>query len=135
MPAAELPLQDLAQRLAEKQAELEAARRAYDARFADITRQREQLQAQLRAVDAEIQAVNSTAAPGAAPAAAPSAPAAAPEPRAPQAQAKGTTSLPQFLLELVRSAGRPLTVKELTDEVVRAKLPTSSANLPKMVSN
>ena len=36
MPPADLLLQDLAQRLAQKQAELEAARRAYEGRLADL---------------------------------------------------------------------------------------------------
>src|SRR6266536_2277092 len=110
MSVADLHLQDLAQRLAQKQGELEEARRAYEARLTDLTRRKDELQAQLRAVDAEIQAVSSTV----------PAPATPPQPALLPAQAEDTRSLPSLLVDLVRAAGRPITAKELSDEVIHA---------------
>lgn len=134
MSVAMLPLQDLAQRLTQKQAELEEARRAYEARLAELARRKNELQADLRDVNAEIQAVSSATAPGPAPSAArtPAGPAAPP---APQGRAEGAPTLVRFLLNLVRAAGRPMTVKELAEEVVRAKYPTTSGNIPGLVKN
>ncbi len=142
MSAVDLPLSELAHRLARKQSELEEARRAYEARLADLARRREELQAQLRDVDSEIHAVTSTAA-----ADAPAAPAPAPRPPAPgastapsaspapQARGAGAPTLGRFLLDLVRAAGRAITVKELAEEVARRKYPTTSGNIPDLVKN
>src|SRR4051812_47685864 len=99
MSAVDVPLSELAQRLAQKQSELEAARRAYEARLADLPRRREDLHGQLRDVDAEIQAVNAGAAAPAPPAAAPAGPA-TPAPSAPQSGAKDAPTLVQFVLGL-----------------------------------
>jgi hypothetical protein len=134
MPPADLPLQSLAQRLAEKQAELEDARRAYEARLSDLKGQRAALQAQLQAVDAEIQAVSATAVP-----AAPGPPPARPPKTKPAKTARapkaaGRPSLSRLLVELVGAAARAMTIKELT-EAVRARVTTTSSNLSKMVSN
>jgi hypothetical protein len=126
MPPRDLHLQDLAERLAQKQAELEAARRAYDARLADLAARKTELEAQLRAVDAEIQAVGKTVPAPAAVAAAP------PKPAAASAE---PPSLPRLLVALVRDAGGPITVGELTEKVRGARFPTTSGNLSKMVGN
>jgi hypothetical protein len=83
MPPAAVSLSELAQRLARKQSELEQVRQAYEARSAELARRRDDLLAQLRAVEAEIEAVRPPAA-----ATAP-APVAAPEAPAPQAAARG----------------------------------------------
>jgi hypothetical protein len=129
----------LAQRLARKQSELEEARQAFDHRLADLTRQKEELQTQLRSLEAEIQAVGSAGAASAAgapvrrrgrPPGTGKKAAAVPAPRLRAGQ-----TLPRLLVDLVRAAGRPLTVKELTAEVRRAKFRTASRNLPKMVHN
>src|SRR5262249_33984879 len=63
------------------------------------------------------------------------APAAAPEAAAPQAAGRGARTLPALLTDLVRAAGRPVTVKELAQQVVRAQFPTTSQNLPQLVKN
>jgi hypothetical protein len=136
MPSpADLPLSELAQRLARKQLELEKARQAYESRLADLNRRKAQLQAQLGTVTAEIQAVNSTITLGTASASVSTpAPGAVPgEP--PVAPAKSTLTLPALLLDLVRAAGGPITVKELTEGVVRAKFHSTSQNLGKMIKN
>src|SRR5262249_33601312 len=81
----------LAQRLAQKQSELEQVRQAYQARSTELARRRDDLLAQLRAVQAEIEAVRAPAA-----ATAP-APAAAPPAPAPPAAARGALTLPALL--------------------------------------
>jgi hypothetical protein len=155
MSPVEMPLPELAQRLAQKQSELEEARRAYQVRHSDLTRQKAELQAQLRTVEAEIKAVSAKMPGGAASAAVPTksaAPkvatskvvaskAAALKATAPKTAAakmptlKDGPSLPRLLVDLVRAAGGPITVKNLTDKVVRSKFSTTSHNLPRMVKN
>ncbi len=103
------------------------------ASLADLARRQDELQAQLRAVDAEIQAVGSDTTPGRAPT--PPPPAATPAPSAAQARAAGVPTLARFLLDLVRAAGRPMTVKELAEVVVQKKYPTTSRNIPGLVKN
>jgi hypothetical protein len=154
MSPVEMPLPELAQRLAQKQSELEEARRAYQVRHADLARQKAELQTQLSAVEAEIKAVSAKMPAGAA-AAVPAKSAApkvatskvvAPKAAAPKAAAPKTAaakmptlkdgpSLPRLLVDLVRAAGGPITVKNLTDKVVRSKFSTTSHNLPRMVKN
>ena len=129
MPPAAVSLSELAQRLARKQSELEQVRQAYEARSAELARRRDDLLAQLRAVEAEIEAVRPLAS-----ATAP-APAAAPQAPAPQAAARATLTLPALLTDLVRAAGRPVTVKELAQEVVRGRFPTASRDIPQLVKN
>jgi hypothetical protein len=125
----ELPLSKLAQQLAQKQTELEAARRAYEKRLAELTRQKEQLQAQLRTVESEIKAVSSTVPSGGSPASPRKATPVIPAPRA-----DGPT-LPGLLVKLVRAAEGPITVKKLTEGVKRARFRSTSGNLPRMVKN
>jgi hypothetical protein len=142
------PLDTLAQQIARQQAELEALRREYEARqarLADLTRRKQDLQAQLQRVEAEIQATTQgrTSGRALAPAKAAKAKAAPPPvPRTPvggQAAAAAVKSvrpqtLPAFLLDLVGRSTGPVTVRQLTQEVVRQKFPTSSGNVPKLVA-
>ena len=44
-------------------------------------------------------------------------------------------SLPKYLVHLIQNANRPLTVKELADEVERNRFPTTSKNIRKMVES
>jgi predicted nucleic acid-binding Zn-ribbon protein len=56
-----VPLDTLAQRIAEQQSELETLRREYEtrqARLADLTRRKAKLEAQLQQVQSEIEAVD-----------------------------------------------------------------------------
>jgi hypothetical protein len=131
--AAALPLPQLAQELAQKQSALDKARQAFDSRLAKLRRRKEQLQAQLRTVEAEMQAVGATVPASSPPKAAAAADATHAILKAPRVPAAST--LPGLLVDLVRAAGRPLTVKEMTASVVRAKFPTTSRNLSKLVKN
>jgi hypothetical protein len=131
----DLPLSELAQRLAKKQSELQHARQAYDARLANLSKQKAALESQLRDVEKEIQAVGK-ATPAAAPKSAPkSAPTAKRAAVAPRPRGASGQTLPGLLVELVRAAGGPVTVKELTQQVVRSKFQTTSTNIPRMVNN
>src|SRR5437588_11029134 len=121
--AAELPLPKLARHLAQKQSELAKARQAYEARLAGLTRRMQELQAQLRTVEAEMQAVGSLGSAKALPTPA-RASAAAATPAKPRMPAKTTSkpgrartapTLPGLVVDLVRAARRPLTVKELSE--------------------
>jgi hypothetical protein len=122
-----IPLQDLAQRIRQQQAELEKLRREYDARQAqmrELTNRKEQLQAQLRQVEAEIRGLDQGGTP-------------APRPGAAKPGAKPTAgvSLGELLVRIVTEAAGPVRVKELADEVVRRKFPTTSKNVPALVDN
>jgi hypothetical protein len=44
-------------------------------------------------------------------------------------------TLPAFLVEVVREAGRRMTVPELAEEVVRRNFPTTSRNIPNLVGD
>jgi hypothetical protein len=132
MPTSAATLQDLAQRISKHEAQLAKLRQTFEARqahLADLTRRKEELQAQLQKVEAEIRSVGQTDGTVAAPA------------RPSSAQAKpatkhtGGVSLPQLLFELVKQANRPLTIKQLTQEVVRLKFPTTTRNIPGLIKS
>jgi hypothetical protein len=154
MPAADLNLHDLAQHLAQKQFELDDARRAYEARLADLTHRKDALQAQLRAVDAEIQAVSATAVPSDPGAAAETATsqteAAKPLPEAKQDAPKrkatatgggtakpvaqpGAVSLRELLTRLLAESKRPLKAKELAEQALAAGYQTASKDFVSVV--
>src|SRR5436305_1272281 len=125
MNTAAASLADLAKKLASKQNELDKIRRAFDTRLATLERRKQGLQADLERVESEIHAAaeqSSTLAAAAAPAAQPA------------AAAEGTT-LPLFLLSVVKELGRPVTVAELTHELENRKFPTKSKALSKLVGN
>src|SRR5262249_52391747 len=112
-----LPLSALAQQLASKQAELDRLRRTYETRLADLLRRKNELESSLRQVEAEIQVA--AQGPGPSPAAAPA----------------GKVSLPNLIVAIVREKGKPVTIKELVEELDRRSYPTNSGNLSKMVGN
>jgi len=83
MPDTTIPLADLTQQIAQRESELERLRQEYEARqgrLADLARHRDELQAQLSQVEADIQAVTGGLAPPTAPTtnAAPASPGRAP---------------------------------------------------------
>lgn len=132
MKTTAVPLDHLAQRIAEHQSELESLRREYEARqarLADLAGRKKELEAQLRQVQAEIQAVDRGEAPASPPEPA-KATAAVPPAKAARAQ-----TLAEFLIERVRGAEGPLTAKELAGEVVRRKFPTASMDIPQLVKS
>jgi hypothetical protein len=138
----------LAQRLAQKQSELEQARQAYEGRLANLTRQKEALETQLRAVEAEIQAVHAKALPSATPASKPkatrapgngkkataagakAAPRAAP---AKVADEQGKGSLRALLVELLSRSDRPMRARELADQALQAGYQTESRDFINVV--
>jgi hypothetical protein len=142
------PLDSLAQQIARQQAELEALRQEYktrQARLADLNRRKQDLQAQLQRVEADIQATTEGRAPGraAAPAQTPKAKPATPRPHPTPLQAKPAAPLPKptrsqtlpaFLVDIVRKATGPVPVRQLAQEVVRRKFPTTSGNVRRLVA-
>src|SRR6266545_4465038 len=138
--AADLPLHDLAQRLAQKQAELAEARHAYDARLADLTRRKDELQAQLRAVDAEIEQASAPAPPTVTPPQAQT-PKSVPEAKKAAASSKAATTTPstaqpvaqqgavslrELRTRLLAPSKRPLKAKELAEQALAAGYQTTS---------
>ena len=136
MPTATaVPLESLAQRIARHQAELEALRRQYEARqthLADLKRRKEELEAQLHQLDAEIQAVNQGKTPPPQPDPTKESPAKAPT-AAPPTNTPRPNTLPALLVHLVGRAKGPITVKQLAEEVEQHKFPTSSKNVARLV--
>jgi hypothetical protein len=121
-----IPLRDLAQRISRQQAELEKLRQEYKARqtqMHELTRRKEQLQAQLQQVDAELRDLDEGRVP--VPKTAPAATAAT----KPLAKPTAAVSLAQLVVRIVSKNGGPLTLRELTREVERQKYPTTSNNL------
>jgi len=134
MSTVSVPLQDLAERIQQQEAELAILRQELESRrrhLSELTRRKEELQAELAKVEKDIEAV---------------AQAGVSEPKVPavrtpvitgssKANAKpvGEVSLPTYLVQLVRQANAPITVKALADEVVRNKYPTTSKNVANMV--
>jgi hypothetical protein len=134
MPTVSVPFQDLAERIQQQEAELAKLRQELESRrgrLSELTRRKEELQAELAKVEKDIGEV------GQASVLEPTASAA----RTPvtaggsKATAKPSdgVSLPTYLVDLVRQAKGPITAKELTEEVVRTKFPTTSKNVHAMV--
>jgi hypothetical protein len=118
------PLADLAQRIAQQEAELTRLRQEYEARqaqLASLTRRKEDLQAQLQQVEFEIQSLGQTSSPEPTP--------------APSGQSADGISLPQLLVSILHKTQLPLTIKDLVQEVQRRQYATRSNNLRKLVEN
>ena len=134
MSTLSVPLQDLADRIQQQETELAKLRQELESRrsqLSELTRRKEELQAELAKVEKDIEAVGQ---------------AGILEPKASgartpvitgsskvTAQPIGEVSLPTYLVQLVRQANGPITVKALTDEVIRNKYPTTSKNFAGMV--
>src|SRR5713226_9096364 len=131
-----LSLDAIQQRIAQRDAELQALRRDLEARRSRLQslRQRKlELQAKLQQIEAEMAAV-------AAGAKRPQAgsPKAAPKKSTPKPSAAGKPSPPSLaslLVSVIRSAGRPLTANQLVGEVKRRGFKTSSADFTRMVGS
>jgi hypothetical protein len=135
MTRSTIPLQDLAQRINQQQAELTQLRQEYEARqtqLQKLTRRKEELQTQLRQVETEIQRLGYGSQPPKSKPAAGSA--AKPAPPKPGTKPSGHVTLAQLLVEIVAQAGRPLPIQQLVAEVVRRKYVTTSQNLPALVA-
>ena len=125
MTTATVHLDQVAQRIAQQEAELEALRREYAARknqLGELTRRQQTLQAQLNQVESQIQALTLGSAPAA------TAPA-KPSPEAKPRKVVTYATLPDLILPLLRDAqGEPLTTRQLTDAVMRLGFSTTSRN-------
>jgi hypothetical protein len=131
MPTPAFPLEDLAQQITQHETQLTTLRREYEVRqtlLAELARRKDELQGQLRQLDAEIKAVSRGSVV--------QKPARQPEPAAtpPAAPTAQVATLADLLVQLVRDAGgQPVTVKTLADEVSRRRFPTRSRNIPGLV--
>jgi Tfp pilus assembly protein FimV len=137
MTRSTIPLQDLAQRISEQQDDLAKLHQEYETRQAqlqELTRRKEALQTQLQEVEGEIQGVGQGSALPPKPAAAPAMPT-KPATIKPGAKPSGSVTLAQLLVQIVAEAGRPLPIKELADEIVGRKHPTTSRNIPALVGD
>ena len=135
MTTTAVPLDEFARRIAQQQAELEALRQEYQARQAqltDLNSRKQELQEQLAQVENEIRTVTLGKIPRP-PSVAPAAPKAKKPVSGSQVKPTPPGSLPQVLKILVREAKQPMTVKELTEELVRRKFPTTSKDLATIV--
>ncbi len=130
------PLKDLAERIAHQEADLAALRRDYEVRqeqLNTLTRREQELEAELRQVESDI----STIAQGPKPRPTPPAPKGtgvkSSPPRTPQ-QPAPASNLPDFIVALVREAnGRPITVRQVTEEATHRGLTTASRNPTELV--
>jgi hypothetical protein len=129
-----LSLDAIEQHIAQRDAELQRLRRDLEARRSQLqalTQHKEELQAKLQQIDAEIAAVTAgakrpqTAAPKAGPK--------KPTPKPSTTAKSSQSSLPALLVSVMRSAGCPLTAKHLVQEVKRRGFKSSSAHFTKMV--
>jgi hypothetical protein len=125
MPPVSVPLSRLSKLLAKKQTELERLRRQYENRLTRLKRRKEELESQLREVDAEIQAVSQESTGPADELAAQTLPA--------KGRRGKRLKLPGLIVKLIHEAGRPLTVKELAQEVKRRRFPTKSKDIALLV--
>jgi len=127
MPTGVLPFSELAKRLSRKENEVNKLRRQYEARLARLKERQQRLENELREIEGQIQAASPNG---------PVPPAPLPEELTasePIACAGGRMILKDFLVVLINEAGKPLTVKELAEEVRRRKYPTKSKNIPDLV--
>jgi hypothetical protein len=120
-----LSLDVLTQQISQYQAELERLRRDFETRqtrLTELNQQREALQGQLRQVEAEIEAVTRGLVPAEAEVAPAPPPAIAPK-------------LTDALLQVLGEMDRPMTAKQLGEELVRRHFPTKSKDIKTLVQN
>jgi hypothetical protein len=127
-------LDQVAQRIAQREAELAALRRTYDDRkrkLAELTQRKQQLQGQLARVETDIQALTRGSVPPPV-----TKPVVAPKPsrKDHQRRAHNAVPLPVLLQNVLREAGRPLSHKQLTEEVTRRKYATTTGDLHKQIT-
>jgi hypothetical protein len=126
----------LVRRIAKREAELANLRRRLEARLSRLNRRREQLRSDLRSVETEIELVGGGIEVAPAAFATPDETAPSPRKRRRKRKSRATPSLATELVTLVRGAnGKPLTLKFITEELIRRDFPSSSKNFQKMVEN
>jgi hypothetical protein len=125
----------LVRRIAKREAELANLRRRLEARLSRLNRRREQLRSDLRSVETEIELVGGGVEVDTAVFAMPDQTAPTRKRRL-KRKSRKTPSLASELVALVRGAnGKPLTLKFITEELIRRDFPSSSKNFQKMVEN
>src|ERR1700682_2950109 len=132
MTATAVPLESLAQRIAQQQSELETLRQEYQARkarLADLNRRKEELKTQLHQIDAQIQAE----ARGETPRISGKVHSSRPAPSTRKVRRVRGQRLAALLVKMGRWAKGPVTVKQMAAGVVEQKFPTTSQNIPRMV--
>ena len=131
---ATIPFHDLAARIQQHEAELAKLRQELESRqthLSELTQKKEELQAELQKIDQQIEAVSHNGIP-------------AKTSSSSNTSLKSTTikvseektkgvSLAKYLVGLVQQAKGPITAKELAEEAVRNKFPTTSKNLEGMI--
>jgi len=129
-----LSLDAIQQRIAQRDAELQALRRDLQARrsrLQSLTQRKQELQAKLQKIEAEMAAVAAGAKrpQAGSPKAAPKKPA----PKPSSAEKPSPPSLPSLLISIIGSAGRPLTANQLVRETKRRGFKSSSPHFSRMV--
>jgi hypothetical protein len=130
------PLQDLAVRIQQQEAELAKLRQELETRQAhllDLARRKAELQAELQKIDQEIEAVGQNGMPTKTPST--SNIARKPVPAKTLGETTKGISMPKYLVGLVQQANGPITAKELTEQAVRNKFPTTSNNLEGIIKS
>jgi len=122
MPTGVLPFSELAKRLSRKESEVNKLRQQYENRLARLKERQQRLENELREIESQIQAASPN---GSMPP--------AQLPKEPVASATNGMILKDYLVALIQEAGKPLTVKELAEEVRRRKYPTKSKNISDLV--
>jgi hypothetical protein len=132
MTATAVPLDTLAQRIAQQQSELESLRQEYEARQArltDLNRRKAELKTQLGQIDAEIQAVGR----GQTDLSSREIPSSRPAASTRNGKPARRQKLADVLVEMVRQAKGPLTARQMAENVIAKKFPTSSQDVPSLV--
>jgi hypothetical protein len=126
----------LVRRIARQETALANLRRRLEARLSRLNKRREQLRSDLRSIETEIELVGSGVGISPIGTTMPDEEAPSPRRRRRKRKSRKTPSLASELVGLVRGAnGKPLTLKAITEELIRRDFPTSSKNFPKMVEN
>ena len=140
-----VPLDSLAQRIAQQQSELEELRRELENRqdhLARLKEKKEALEQSLHSLDAEIEAVSQGKSPAHAVGKAQAKPATpaspiivgSPKKMAPSpVNAKPPKRMADLLVDIIREAKAPLTAKAIAAELQRRGFFTTSPNLPRIV--
>jgi hypothetical protein len=133
-----MPLDQMAQRIAKQEAELRALRQEYATRkqrLDELIRRKKTLQAQLAQVESALQEFDRSKLAPPAPAPKPAPAAKPPKPAAAQpVKPKQPLPLTELLANILRETGRPLSNRELTEEVRRRKFPSKAGDLLKQVT-
>lgn len=132
MTATAVPLDTLAQRIAQQQSELESLRQEYEARQArltDLNRHKAELETQLGQIDAQIQAVGR----GDTDLKSREIPSSRPATPTRNVKPARRQKLADVLVDMVRRAKDPITAKQLAEKVIAKKFPTTSQDIPTLV--